>query len=213
MAASIGAGATLLGVLLTQAFKVLTDWLSFGREKDERFRSEKRKVYANVIRVSDAYREACADMAGAGLEGPWDEYYSCRKDALAAAAELQLVGTEDMNIDYGEALDLLANIGWAFYESPGLNPNMQDDATLSQYSWSRIQAADRHLRTLADRFREDLGFQRINYRKREKRLSVEDRERIKEAAAQGRANLAAWEGAGRPSIEGPEPHGGDPAEG
>ena len=136
LAASIGAGATLLGVLLTQAFKVLTDWLSFGREKDERFRSEKRKVYANVIRVSDAYREACADMAGAGLEGPWDEYYSCRKDALAAAAELQLVGTEDMNIDYGEALDLLANIGWAFYESPGLNPNMQDDATLNQYSWS-----------------------------------------------------------------------------
>lgn len=209
LAAAIGAGASLLGVLLAQAFKVLTDGLAFSREKDERFRSEKRKVYAEVIRVSDAYREACADIAD-GTAG-WDEYYGHRRKALAAAAELQLVGSDDMNIDYGEALDSLGEIGWYFFEHPELNPHMQDAATIKQYSWVHIGVADRHLSALADRFRQDLGFQPINYRKREKPLSVEQRERIKAAAAQGQANLAAWDGEGRPGIERAEPPASEPA--
>ena len=158
-AAVAGGAITLAGVALTLWWTGRSEQSRLDQEQLATIRSEKRRIYAEVIRSIGQFREAAFDIGHVRKKDrDWQRYWATRERCLDVGAELQLIGSYQMLDSSSEAVDLLYGIGFQFFEHPDLNPSMQNYRTIAAYVASHTTACDHESDRLIDLMRVDLGY-------------------------------------------------------
>jgi hypothetical protein len=156
LAAAVGAGLSLTGVVLTLWWTARTEHARFKQERLEEMRGEKRRLYAEILRAWDLHRAATLAIGEKDNKSrDWTRYYATREKCLEAGAELQLTGTYEMFVRFSSALVWTWDVAYV-----GDVHHQLDELSGSAFRFvmDKFAEADPEIEALRDEMRVDLGY-------------------------------------------------------